>query len=79
MITTYKHKRPTDINQRAKLIVDIAIGEVEDNVEDGKDPVAAELGRQGGLIGGKLRAEKLSPERRREIASNAAKKRWKKD
>jgi hypothetical protein len=36
------------------------------------------LGRLGGLKGGKARMEKLSPERRREIASIAARKRWQK-
>lgn len=32
--------------------------------------------RQGGLKGGKARAEKLSPERRREIALKATRARW---
>ncbi len=41
-----------------------------------KDPAAVELGRRGGLIGGKARAAKLTPERRSEIARNAAAKRW---
>ncbi len=36
-------------------------------------------GRLGGLKGGKSRAEKLSPERRREIAIIAAEKRWSKE
>jgi len=31
---------------------------------------------RGGRIGGKLRAERLSPERRKEIAKKAAEKRW---
>ena len=34
------------------------------------------LGRKGGLKGGKVRAYKLSPERRKEIAVEAAKARW---
>jgi hypothetical protein len=34
------------------------------------------MGRKGGKIGGKLRAEKLSPERRREIAQKAIAARW---
>ena len=34
------------------------------------------LGRKGGLNGGKARAEKLSPERRVEIAKKAAMARW---
>ncbi len=39
----------------------------------------AQVGRRlGGLKGGKARAEKLSPERRREIALKATKARWSK-
>ncbi len=41
-----------------------------------KNPPAVELGRLGGRKGGKARAEKLSPERRKEIARKAAKARW---
>jgi len=40
------------------------------------DPVA--LGHLGGLKGGKARAEKLTPERRSEIAKIAASARWRK-
>ena len=35
-----------------------------------------ELGRKGGLKGGKARASKLTPEQRSEIAKKAAKIRW---
>jgi hypothetical protein len=75
-----KPKRPTDINQRAKSIVDILTGEAEET-KDQKDEIklaAAALGRKGGLKGGKARAKKLSPERRSEIAKKAAAARWKK-
>jgi hypothetical protein len=41
-----------------------------------KNPAAVELGRLGGRKGGKARAAKLSPERRREIAKKAAEARW---
>lgn len=41
-----------------------------------KDPIAVELGRRGGLKGGLARASKLSPERRKQIARNAAQERW---
>jgi len=41
-----------------------------------KNPAAVELGRLGGRKGGKARAEKLSPERRKEIAKKAAEARW---
>lgn len=34
------------------------------------------LGRKGGLKGGKVRASKLTPERRSEIAKKAAQARW---
>ncbi len=74
-----KIKRPKDFNQRAKNIVDLATGEItESNPNEGKNPAAVSLGRLGGLKGGKARADKLSPERRKEIAANAAKKRWNK-
>jgi hypothetical protein len=35
-------------------------------------------GRLGGLIGGKARAESLSPKQRKEIAKKAAEARWSK-
>ena len=41
-----------------------------------KDSTAVELGRRGGLKGGKARAAALTPERRKEIARKAGKKRW---
>lgn len=43
---------------------------------EGKNPHAVALGRLGGKKGGKARATKLTPERRREIASKAAATRW---
>ena len=70
-------KRPRDPNQLAKLIADIATGEVtETKTDDGKDPAAVALGRKGGLKGGDARAKKLTAERRSEIAKKAAKARW---
>lgn len=63
-------KRPIDINQRAKLIVDIVVGDVEDISE--KNKAALSLGQ----LDGKERSQKLSPENRLEIAKKAAKKRW---
>ena len=70
-------KRPRDLNQLAKSIVDEATGQIEP-VEDTRDPLAVELGRRGGLKGGKARAAKLSPEQRRAIAQTAARARWSK-
>lgn len=70
-------KRPRDPNQLAKLITEIATGEKQDeNPDKGKNPAAVALGKLGGLKGGKARAQKLSPKRRKEIAMKAAAKRW---
>jgi hypothetical protein len=69
-------KRPRDPAQLAKLIVDIATGEVEDRTDDGKDAAAVERGKVGGLKGGRARATNLTAERRSEIARAAAEKRW---
>jgi hypothetical protein len=78
METMNHRKRPRDPSQLAKLIVDIAAGEIEDRPptpeEQGKDPAAAALGRKGG----KARAKKMTAERRSEIAKVAAANRWKK-
>ena len=75
-----KPPRPRDPNQRAKLIVDLVTGQVEDkNPDEGKNPAAVELGRLGGKKGGKARAANLSAERRAEIAKKAAAARWKKE
>jgi len=67
---------PRDVNQRARATLDLVTGDRQPEPEPEKDPRAVELGRQGGLKGGERRAEKLSPERRSEIARLAAEKRW---
>jgi hypothetical protein len=70
-------KRPRDPNQLGKLIVDIATGAIEDELSEQKrNPIRR--GRAGGLKGGKLRAKKLTPDQRAEIARIAADARWKK-
>ena len=67
-------KRPRDVVSNAVKVMRIATGEEEEEFEDdGKDPAAKALGAKGG----KARAEKLTPERRSEIARKAASKRWK--
>ena len=43
-----------------------------------KNPHAVALGRKGGLKGGVVRAERLSPEQRSQIAQAAARARWQK-
>lgn len=72
-----KPKRPRDSNQLAKFITDLATGQAQEPIST-KNPAAVSLGRLGGLKGGKARADKMTPERRKEIAQNAAKKRWSK-
>ena len=76
-----KHpKRPRDMNQLAKAIVDISVGEVppDPDPDEGKNPAAVALGRLGGAKGGKARAAKLSKVERSAIAKKAAMARWKK-
>jgi hypothetical protein len=75
-----KHpKRPHDLNQWAKHMVDIATGQAQDKSPDeAKNPAAVALGKLGGLKGGKARAKALSAEERAGIARKAAQTRWKK-
>ncbi len=71
-----------DVNETAFRVVQGATGEgpkpvpPEERTDAEKDPEAVERGRKGGEKGGRARAEKLSPERRAEIAKKAAKSRW---
>ena len=59
-------KRPRDTNQLAKMAVDMTTGQIPN------DSLAEPTGR---AKGGKARAAKLSPERRREIAMEGVKAR----
>jgi hypothetical protein len=73
-------KRPRDLNQWAKRMVDIATGAIEDREptpeEQGKDPAAVARGHLGGLKVGKARAEKMTAEERKEIGRLASTARW---
>jgi hypothetical protein len=75
-----KPKRPRDFNSRAFQSVAILTGTAPPpEAPEPEDPLkaaAAELGRRGGLKGGRARAEKLSPKKRSEIARKAARARW---
>ncbi len=75
-------KRPRDLNEWAKRMVDIATGEVEDREptpeEQGKDPAAVKRGRAGGKKGGKARAAKMTAKERSEAARKAVRARWSK-
>jgi hypothetical protein len=72
-------KRPRDPAQLAKLVIDIATGQVADRKptpeEQGKDPAAVALGKKGGAA----RAKTMSAKKRSEIAKRAARSRWKAD
>jgi hypothetical protein len=67
-------KRPADVIGNAVHAMKVLAGEIEEGapVDDGKDPNAKALGKKGGVA----RAAKISPERRAEIAREAASKRW---
>jgi hypothetical protein len=71
-----RKKRPADLNRLAASIVADATSDEPDDPYEGKNPAAVELGRQGGLKGGRARAEKLTAEERSEIAKKAAAARW---
>lgn len=81
-------RRPEDPAQAAVMVVRLATGEIEEKLDETttnehpvmrqpKNAAAVELGRLGGKKGGRARADKLSTERRVEIAKQAASARWK--
>jgi hypothetical protein len=75
-----KTRMPTDANQRAKAVVDLATGDREVvDPDKGKNPAAVELGRRGGKKGGNARTSKMTPEERSELGRRAAAKRWSRD
>ncbi len=57
-------RRPGDLNQRAKMIVDLATGETTQEEIDKLPPMGREISAQA-------RNASLSPERRREISALA--------
>lgn len=71
-------KRPRDVNELGRQIVDEATGEAlpAPDPDEGKDPAAVALGRKGGLKGGRARAESMTAEQRAESARKAAQARW---
>ncbi len=73
-MTIKRIPRPGDSIARARLICDIATGQVVEANEDGKNAAAVELGRKGGVA----RSATLAPERRIRLARSAAEGRWKK-
>ncbi len=70
-------KRPRDVNELGAWIVERATSdEPEPDPNEGKNPAAVELGRRGGLKGGKARAAKMTAEQRSDAARKAAQARW---
>jgi len=73
-------KLPADTNQRAHQVAKLLIGELTEEPEPQRSAVSAylaEIGRKGGLKGGKARAANMSARKRKEIALKAARSRWK--
>ena len=65
-----------DVNEVAHWIMAQTTGSLLAQPE--KNPHAVALGKLGGSKGGKIRAAKLSPAKRKAIAKKAAKARWSK-
>ncbi len=66
-------KRPADVVSNAVHVMRVLTGEADDDApETGKNKAAQELGKKGGAA----RAASMTPERRAEIARQAAAKRW---
>ena len=70
-------KPQKDTQQLARSVLDAIAPDAEPKAGKEKNPAAVALGRLGGLKGGKARAAKLSPARRKEIAKKAIAARWK--
>lgn len=65
-----RKKREHDFSVRAFRVVQEATGQIKGGFD------AKEMGRRGGLKGGKARAEKLTEEQKSNIAKKAAWERW---
>ena len=76
-----RKKKDSDFAVTAFRVVQEATDQAEEAPEkplvtEGKNPHAVALGRMGGKKGGPARKKALSPERRRQIAKEAAAARW---
>ena len=69
-----RNKKEHDFSVTAFRVVQEATGQIEKPTKKPFDAKA--LGHLGGLKGGRVRAERLSSERRVEIARKAALARW---
>lgn len=79
-----KPKLREDVAERAYRTLQEALGErpktvpPSERTEEQKNPEAVKLGWAGGKRGGRVRAKKLTAARRKAIAQQAARGRWKK-
>jgi len=72
-----KKQLPEDFTHTAFRVFQEDVGEnLTTESDPPENPATVELGRLGGLKGGKDRAAKLTPGQRSGIALNAFKKRW---
>jgi len=71
-----RKKKEHDFAVNAFRVVQEATGQIDAKGKPQKEFDAKALGRAGGLKGGKARAEKLTPEQRKEIAKKGAQVRW---
>lgn len=71
-----RKKLPKDPNVLAYQIVRQSTEEPEAPKRSPISEYLAEIGRKGGLKGGKARAKKLSEKKRKQIARKAAQVRW---
>ena len=65
-----------DTAQNARRVVFASVEDTEPASRSMISQVMAEMGREGGKIGGKRRLETLSDRRRTQIARQAAQARW---
>jgi hypothetical protein len=72
MAMAKQSKKPADLNRLAAAIV----GDATDETPQEPENQQTRAGRNGGLKGGKARAERMTAEQRSEAARKAAKARW---
>ena len=75
-----RKKKRLDLNELASTVAEETTtpepAEKLKPEDKGKNPAAVELGRLGGLKGGKARAKKLTKKQRSDAARKAANARW---
>ena len=85
-MTIGKGKRPRDVNQLAKWIVEASTSETSEEssaailpsppAPESLSAYMAAMGRKGGQIGGKRRPVTMTDAQRKKAAKKAAKARW---